>query len=58
MASLLILGAIIWGITLTVLAIVMGLRKRDKSQRERIARLEQAMMKTKDDPIEPARFVP
>jgi len=57
-ASLLILGAIIWGIALIVLAIVTGLRRPDKSEAKRIARLDKAMMRTKDDPIEPARFVP
>lgn len=58
MASFLILGAMIWGVGLIVLAIVAGLRKPDKSEAERIARLDKAMMKTKDDAIEPARFVP
>jgi hypothetical protein len=50
--------AIIWGIILIVVAVVTGLRKPSKSEAERIARLDRAMMKTKDDPIEPARFVP
>jgi len=57
MVSLLILGAIVLGLALVVLAVIVGRRKRDKTL-ERIARIEEAMMKTRDDPIEPARFVP
>jgi hypothetical protein len=50
MVSLLILGAIVLGLALVVLAVIVGRRKRDKTL-ERIARIEEAMMKTRDDPI-------
>jgi len=54
MASVLIFGAIVVGVCLTMCAAVMGFRKPDRG----IDQLGRALSKTKDDPIEPARFVP
>ena len=53
-----IYGAIVLGIGFTFLGAVVVLRKRRKAALDSIARLEDAMMKSKDDPFEPARFVP
>jgi len=56
--DILIYGAVVVGMTLIWVVVVIRLRKRRKSAIDGISRLEEAMMKSKDDPIEPARFVP
>lgn len=55
MDSFLIFFAIVVGLCLIMFAAVMGFRKPDKKG---IDQLGKALSKTKDDPIEPARFVP
>jgi hypothetical protein len=42
----------------TVSAAVIAFRKSDKTRIKGIARLGKALSESKDDPIEPARFVP
>ena len=54
MASVLIFGAIVVGVCLILFTAVMGSRRPDKG----IEQFGKALSKTKDDPIEPARFVP
>jgi hypothetical protein len=56
--DILIYGAVVVGMALLWVGVVIGLSKRHKSAVGGISRLEEAMMKSKDDPIEPARFVP
>ena len=57
--DLLIILALVMGIGLIVIALVAGIRKSSRSETAMIQRLDEAMKKgCKDDPIEPARFVP
>jgi hypothetical protein len=58
MANFLIFGAIVAGIDLIMLAAVIAFRKSDKTRIKGIARLGKTLSESKDDPIEPARFVP
>jgi hypothetical protein len=58
MANFLIFGAIVAGIDLIMLSAVIAFRKSDKTRIKGIARLGKALSDTKEDPIEPVRFVP
>jgi hypothetical protein len=58
-ASLLLIAALLGGVTLVALGFVAALRKPDKAEIERIRRSDEKMRKaSRDDPNEPARFVP
>ena len=57
MSSLFFVGVIVVGLIALVVALVVDLRKSPEQEAERIKRQDEAM-KTKDDPNEPARFVP
>jgi hypothetical protein len=59
MATILFLAALGWGILLIVMGFISALRKLAKNEEHRITRLDEAMKKgSRDDPNEPARFVP
>jgi len=57
MSSLFFVGVIVVGLIALVVALVVDLRTWPEQEAERIKRQDEGM-KTKDDPNEPARFVP
>jgi len=57
MSSLFFVGVVVVGLIALVVALVVDVRTSPEQEAERIKRQDEAM-KTKDDPNEPARFVP
>ena len=59
MTTVLLISALVWGAVLIVVGLIAALRKPDKAEPEKIERLAEQMLKaSRDDPDEPARFVP
>jgi hypothetical protein len=59
MTTVLLIAALVWGAVLIVVGLIAALRKPDKAEAEKIQRLAEQMSKaSRDDPDEPARFVP
>jgi len=59
MTTALLIAALVWGAVLIVMGFIAALRKPDKAEAEKIRRLDEQMKKaSRDDPDEPARFVP
>jgi hypothetical protein len=59
MTTALLIAALVWGAVLIIMGFIAALRKPDKAEAEKIRRLDEQMKKaSRDDPDEPARFVP
>jgi len=59
MTTALLIAALVWGAVLIVMGFIAALQKPDKAEAEKIRRLDEQMKKaSRDDPDEPARFVP
>jgi hypothetical protein len=59
MTTALLIAALVWGAVLIVVGSMAALREPDKAEAEKIKRLDEQISKaSRDDPDEPARFVP
>jgi hypothetical protein len=56
--SLLLVVAVLGGVVLVILGFMSALRRPDKAEAERIRHSDEMMKRVRDDPNEPARFVP